>query len=608
MRCLALAIFVFALGLCAFGQVATTPTPTPSTEDQQKRAKLDALIQQGLDDAIANISSLRLPENRAIAYAMLGDMYWRFDQKRARELFRNVGPELSAFNAEMEKEVSDQNGFSPGLDLSIFAQDPRYQVIPLIARHDADLARQVMQQSRRAAIAQAIANGPPPAGPLAGTGSFSAYAAAQEVALEQQIAMYSVDQDPDAAIKAIRESMSKGVSYNVLPLLQKLEKIDEKKATDLGNEVVQKILDTDMVKNTDMIRTGVMFLTPALNAAPPKPQQGKQFSLTDAQQKDIANKLAATLMAMPSSLSSRNWFSQVIPLVDKFAPDKSAALKLRQAEVQKNMPSDLRGMLQSQELFNPNMTAEQIVAAIPKLPESSRLMAYSALMNKMSAVTDDAQAKRIIDQIPDEKVRDALQTQMDAGRVDRAIQTGKLDDARRQIAQITDRRRQIPLYVNLALAYNKSGKEADIEAAKSVMRDAKAQTTSFPETGDDLADLMQIVRGYASIEPESAFKSAEQAVDMINEYSQAAAVLSKYTKDGAFRNGEMMFRANGYPASLVFRYFPQFQMLGRADLERTNELLDRLSRADVRVIFRLYTLQGVAPESTAGQGSILITR
>ena len=42
-------------------------------------------------------------------------------------------------------------------------------------------------------------------------------------------------------------------------------------------------------------------------------------------------------MAMPSSLQSRNWFSQVIPLVDKFAPDKSAALKQRQAEVQKSI-------------------------------------------------------------------------------------------------------------------------------------------------------------------------------------------------------------------------------------------------------------------------------
>ena len=79
--------------------------------------------------------------------------------------------------------------------------------------------------------------------------------------------------------------------YNVLPLLQKLEKLDEKKATDLGNDVVQKILDTDMVKNTDMIRTGINFLQYSPNPQPPKGTEVKQFSLTDTQQKDIANKL-----------------------------------------------------------------------------------------------------------------------------------------------------------------------------------------------------------------------------------------------------------------------------------------------------------------------------
>ena len=56
---------------------------------------------------------------------MLGDMYWRFDQKRARELFRNVGPELSAFNADMEKESADQNGQNEmGIDMGLFVQDP----------------------------------------------------------------------------------------------------------------------------------------------------------------------------------------------------------------------------------------------------------------------------------------------------------------------------------------------------------------------------------------------------------------------------------------------------------------------------------------------------
>src|SRR4051794_9224807 len=192
MRWSGFALFVLALSIGVCAQVPGTPTPTPS----EKQAKLDALIQQGLDDAIGNTSSLRLPENRALAYGMLGDMYWRFDQKRARELFRNAGPELSGFNAEMEKDAGDQNVL--GIDAGIFMQDPRYQVIPLIARHDADLARQIMQQTRRGSVSQAIANGPAPAGVLMGTGSFAAANASQELALEQQIALLAADQDPDA--------------------------------------------------------------------------------------------------------------------------------------------------------------------------------------------------------------------------------------------------------------------------------------------------------------------------------------------------------------------------------------------------------------------------
>ena len=69
-----------------------------------------------------------------------------------------------------------------------------------------------MQQTRRAAVSQAIANGPPAAGELYGHRAFAAITASQEVALEQQIAMYAADQDPDAAIRAIRESLAKGIS------------------------------------------------------------------------------------------------------------------------------------------------------------------------------------------------------------------------------------------------------------------------------------------------------------------------------------------------------------------------------------------------------------
>jgi hypothetical protein len=253
------------------------------------------------------------------------------------------------------------------------------------------------------------------------------------------------------------------------------------------------------------------------------------------------------------------------------------------------------------------MTAEQIVAALPKMPDDSKFMAYAALTEKIRAVTDEAQAKRLIDQVPDEKVRDTLQSQLDAARADRSIQMGKLDDARRQIVQITDHRQQITRYVNLALAYNKSGKDADVETARSMMRDAKALTAGFPDTGTDLSDLMELLRGYALIDPETGFKTAEAAVDMINEYSQAASVMSKYSEDAAFRNGEMVFRSNGYPGTPVFRFIPQLQMLGKADLERASQLLDRITRPDVRMIFRLYILQVAAPQQNPTTTNGMIT-
>jgi hypothetical protein len=603
MRLVRSAVFVSLVAIsCLIGSAQTTPSPSPSAspEDPAKRAKLDALIQQALDDAITNTTSLRLPENRALSYATLGDMYWRFDQKRARELFRNVGPELSAYNADVEKESVDQNA-PLGVDMTLLSPDPRYQAIPLIAKHDAEFATQVMQQTRRAAVSQAIAN-TAQLQQASGIGSFgigpnaaASARAAQELALEQQIALYAADQDPDAAIRAIKDSLARGLSYNILPMLQKLQRLDEKKAADLAGDVVQKVIELDMTKNTDILRMAIYLLQSSINLPPPKDPRDRQFNFTDPQQKDIANKLAASVLAMPATSSSNTWFTQVLPITDKLLPDRSAALKQRQIEIQKSMPTDIRARQQGQDMFNSSMTAEQIVALLPKLPDENKNMAYAALTNKIRGVMDEAQAKRLIDQIPDEKVRESLEQAAEAARADREMQTGKLDDARKQIAQMTNRRQQLSSYVNLAIAYNKSGKEGDIDIAKSILRDAKALTSNFPDSGDDLNDLMELVRGYTVIDTETAFKTIEPGIDLINQYVESSAVLSKFNKDRGYRNGELVFRQSGYPTSLAFRYLPQLQMLGKADFDRANQLIDRFSRPDSRMIARLYLLQAATP-------------
>jgi hypothetical protein len=428
--------------------------------------------------------------------------------------------------------------------------------------------------------------------------------ASQELSLEQQIASSAAEQDPDVAVRMIKESLSNGISASVLPLLQKLAKLDDKKAADLGSDVVQKLLDSDMVKNTDPLRTGINFLqysTVSQTTSPTTPQatpdpQAKQFTFTTAEQKDIANKLATSLLAMPTTPSPNNWFNQVIPLIDKVAPDRSAALRQRQAEITNGAPANAQGRGQGrQNLFNSTTTPEQIISQLPTMAEPDRVMAYAALGTKIAAITDEAQGKKLIDQVPDEDQRAALQQRLDNAGVARSIEAGKLDDARKQIASITDRRQQLQRYVALAIGYSKTGNEKDLETAKSVLKDARALTAGFPDTGDDLSDLMELVRGYAVVEPESAFKMVEPGIDMINEYVQATAVLSKYNRDRSFRNGELIFRPNTPGSSLVFRYLSQMQLLGKADLVRANQLLDRVSRPDARLILRLYALQGAMP-------------
>jgi len=45
-----------------------------------------------------------------------------------------------------------------------------------------------------------------------------------------------------------------------------------------------------------------------------------------------------------------------------------------------------------------------------------------------------------------------------------------------------------------------------------------------------LNDLMEVVKGYAIINPNEAFRIFDPIVDQINEIVQATAVLSKYNK------------------------------------------------------------------------------
>jgi hypothetical protein len=126
------------------------------------------------------------------------------------------------------------------------------------------------------------------------------------------------------------------------------------------------------------------------------------------------------------------------------------------------------------------------------------------------------------------------------------------------------------------------------------MKGAKALTNDFAQTENELADVMEVVKGFATVDPDTAFRMFEPVIGRINDYIQASSVLATFQPQSSlFRNGELILKFNGSGTEmLLFKYIPQIQLLGKADLDRMNLLSDQFARPDSKMIVKLFVLQG----------------
>ena len=599
------------LFLCSLAIGQTEPAATPDAEKEKKQKEIDEKVVQMLHQAIGDAPTLRLPQNRAIVYAMAGDLYWKYDEKRSRDLFRSAANEILALNAESEKEKRESaDAFFEFPDFN----DTRSQVLPLVAKNDADLALELLIQTRSSALAEAILKASAPDAKAEG-GMFSynpdKLRVSQEIALEQRFALLAADENPDKAIKLIKESLAKGVSYSVLQLLQKLNKKDEKKATELASEVIRKLIDTDLAKKSDEMQVAIGFLQFATrtDAAPNPNAKEKPFKFTEIQAKDLATKLANTFLQPANSVELAMALTRSMSSLEKLVPEKIPLLKQRQADGQKTLPTEFKNMQRQQKLWDSNSTPEDILAEIPKLQnEMEKNMAYQSLTSKIDQIEDETRAKRLIDQIPDEKARERALNQFESSKISRAASAGKLDDARKMIGNLTSKKTQVQKLVSLAIQFNKKGTEKDAETAESLMKNAKSLINESPEDEDELNDLMEVVKGYAIVEPDTAFRMFEPIVDQINDFVMASAILSKYNKrTRTFKKGELIMRSNGnsFDGVLLFRYINQMQLLGKADLDRMSLLSDRFQRSDSRTIVKLFVVQGFLKDDKKSDSSVM---
>lgn len=599
--------FISAAFLCLafYCAVSFAQTEKPSltaesnSEKEKKQKELEEEILKILDQAVGDAATLKLAQNRAVVFALAGDLYWKFDEKRAKDLFKSAGDEVVVANAEAEKAKKETDDpFAMVFDYS----DIRNQILPLVAKRDADLALELLVQTRPAKIAQLLTKASDP-NAKKDSGMFNydpdQFRVQREIALEQQFAVLAAEQNPDKAIKLIKESLAKGISYNVITLLQKINRKDEKKAASLADDVIRKITDTDLTKNREDMSAAMRFLQFATNPNQPKDGKEKAFKFSDAQVRSIADKIINTFLQPTSSLEMTMAMTTVMRDLEKIAPDKIALLKQKQTEQMSKLPPEFKRFQEREKIWNQNSTPEEILAELPKLNEFEKTQAYQSLNMKIGQIEDEARAKKIIEQIPDEKARQNAAERFESSRISRAAADGKLDDAKKLIGNLSQKKTQIQKLVGLAIQFHRKDTDKDRESAANLMKDAKALVNEYPEDEDELNDLMEVVKGYAITDPTEAFRIFEPIVDQINDYVQATAILSKYNKRSqSFKKGELIMKVSGYSRDgiLLFRYINQIQMLGKADLNRMNLFSNKFTRNDARTMVKLFIARGFLEE------------
>ncbi len=548
-------LFVFAFFAFSFSVFS-------QNNDEAVKEKLrqeTALLEQILTDA----KNLRLAENRAFIYAKVGNALWQTDEKRARALFQSSIADLIAAQTEGEAE----KGKKEYLNNLIYGQSPRWDILHIIAARDAEFALDALIKTRPGKIAQAISN-------LTGDNqSPSRQYARNEIQGEQRIIAMAVEQSPQRAVKLLRESLKKEVSYDTVNLLRKIHRKDPETANELTEAVGQKLLDTKLNEDNQDTNFIQNFLG---ELGQEKIEETATLKVSDRLLRDLAEKLVKFVLRPNATSFYMN--PSALKVVERFFPASVAQIKQKQAKYE-NQNGQYQGY---NKLMQGEASSEELISQADKYPRSYRNEIYRRAAEKTAQSGNIAEAQKIITTNLSEEESESYLSQLNYNLATQAISQGKFNEANQFINQMPEESIRLNALIYLATSIYQKAPQENQKWAATVLDEARSHVSDAPEKTSEINSLVSVAAAYALIEPAQAFRLIESLTAPLNEFSEASAVVAKFSDYGNFRQGEYQI-STGNNSLGVYNLTNVLQTLKNKDFDRVIRFTSGFSRLDVRV-------------------------
>lgn len=605
--CAFLLILTFS-GISIFAQTSPTESQAEKENAQKELEKKAIAI---LERTVNQASFLKLPDNRALIYASAGDLGWERDEKRGRQLFRQAASELVQANNAPEDDS--------GNPLAVFSNpSPRKQILTTIAKHDAEMALELLLTTRPPKVAAALAASSreqiagqtsKKTAPAAMEDAQNKFLVSEELSLEQSFSTKAAEDNPQKAVKMLRESIDKnGVTFSAFSILSKINKKDNKLAVELAGEIAQELSETDFSKKEEQIQISWNFLKSYYLDAEKnskKAESGKLLKISESQAKNLANKIADYLIkeAGKNSMSLYYQSASITSILEKIIPERSVSLKQTQEKIKKSMPEEFTRF--APDISNTEKSnVERAIERADRMPVQMRGSMYKNAINGAAGSGELDKAREALLKMPAGKDRDEALNYLDSKSAEQKIKDGKFDEARKIIDNLTTKQEKVERLVQLAIAFQAKNTEEDKDSAQKLMIEAENMVDNIPQDEDGVKDYLRIASGYAFVEPKKAFAMLDNFSYQVNDIVNASALLAKYNKrDRSFDNGELILN-RGLPriGNAVFQYGEALNQLAKEDINRLEGITSKFQRDDARVLLQLYIVQAFFNEKIGLEG------
>jgi hypothetical protein len=588
--------YLCSLIRCLLILTAVAGIVPPATRAQEKdkeaeqRRELEKKTLALLNEIASASWGLKLPENRVFVMGTAADMLWQFDEKRARALYWDALNSVNVISppARTSSENVSKAERQKIAEAYLAAYNLRVRLLRQVARRDAQLALDMLRATRQVP-------------PRRAEGEF---ALPDDRQIEQEIASEIAARDPAQALQLARQSLGKGLTFELLNLLDQLNQKDPEKATQFAGEVIAKIQTTNVASD---MRASVVAVQLLMSSRPLEGNRAARLSsygnsgallhLNDEQRRTLIDVLTNAALSATVNTSVVYQVTDLMPEIEQFFPERRAPLERKLGTFNQTLSKEQREQLKYGDMIRAGK-AEDLVRSAAAADETTRGILYQqaaiiALSQGTSDSFRDFASKEINDSGERRKLLDFLDIQeigMTAGRK-------QVDQLRKLVPKIERKEERAWAMVELALLLKEKGED---EEASSLLDDAASLIKTDLKDDRKTNALLALLSAYAIIDPPKAFVLAERTVDQANSDISLLLLVDRVVKTGAVKNSEIILDQGALlPLDfLVFKYGKGVAALAKADFGRTRALADRFDRNELRLLARLMIVKGILQPQT----------